>query len=283
MEAGALWETREDINAAARAKGLSEPSLFQLARWRRVNLLPPVRPDHGSSVEYPLGTARQTVRLIELLRDKETFEYVGWELWWEGFEVGRHYWEPKLRDAAANWDLGIELLKPLLTLWRSGGGDEDETPFEKLQRQIPIRMLAPQIARRLGAVEIAALLRILAHVGGGKFSRFDDSPHENELSEYEIAVRALDFESAGNYEKGPPGKSEPKPDKVFGKDMNFIQVLPDVLSAMARTLRRNTLSDALRLPREELFAARDDVRSALGSPRTFTTGQDGFMGAGLLV
>ena len=43
MDGGPLWETREDIDAAARAKGLKEPSLFQLERWRRVNLLPPAR------------------------------------------------------------------------------------------------------------------------------------------------------------------------------------------------------------------------------------------------
>ena len=69
------------------------------------------------------------------------------------------------------------------------------------------------------------------------------------MSDYEIAVSGLDMENAGKYDKGPPGKSEPKPDQVFGKDMNFIQVLPDVLRAMAQTLRRNTLSDALKLPR----------------------------------
>jgi hypothetical protein len=269
MEAGALREIREEINAAARAKGLKEPSLFQLERWRRVKLLPPVRPDHGIIVEYPPGTARQTVRLMELLDDKETFEHVGWELWWEGFEVGKHYWEPKLKEAAATVDLGIRMLKPILALWRSGGGEENETPFEKLQRRIPASVLAPQIGRRLSPVEIAVFLRILAHIGGGKFSKFDDNPHENELSEYEIAVRGLDFENAGNYEKRPPGKSVPKPDRVFGMDMNYVQVLPDVLQAMARTLRRSTLSDALKLPPEVLLAARDDVRGALWIARDF--------------
>src|SRR5271166_1442014 len=129
MDGGALWETRESINAAARAKGLKEPTLFQLERWRRVKLLPPVQPNHGSIVEYPPGTARQTARLMELLRDKETFEYVGWELWWEGFEVGEEYWDAKLQEAATTGDRGITMVKPLLALWRSGGGEENETPF----------------------------------------------------------------------------------------------------------------------------------------------------------
>jgi hypothetical protein len=267
MEGGAVWETREDINAAARAKGLSEPSDFQLERWRHAHLLPPARqlPDgyHGSHVEYPPGTARQTVRLMELLGDKKIFEYVGWELWWEGFEVGEGYWAPKLQEAAVSGDLGINKLKPLLALWQSGGGDEDETAFDTLQRQIPARVLAPQITRRLSAMQMATFLRILAHVGGGEFANFDDNPHEDELSDYEIAVSGLDMENAGNYENGPPGKSEPKPDQAFGKDMNFIQVLPDVLRAMAQTFRRNTLSDALKLPPGELLAARDDMRGGL--------------------
>jgi hypothetical protein len=269
VEGETVWETRGDINAAARAKGLKEPSLFKLARWRHVKLLPPVNSDHGRIVEYPPGTARQTARLMELLGDKETFEHVGWELWWEGFEVGKHYWEPKLQQAAATGDLGIGMLKPLLALWRSGGGDEDETAFDKLQRQIPARLLAPQITRRLNAMQMATFLRILAHVGGGKFSEFDDEPHPKSLSEYEIAVSGLDMENGGNYEKGPPGKSEPKPDQVLGEKVKFIQVLPDVLRAMARTLGRNTLSDALKLPRPELLAARDDVRGGLGIARDF--------------
>jgi hypothetical protein len=273
MEREAAWETREDIYTTVRAAGLKEPSSFQLERWRNALLLPSVRQlpaaYHGSTVEYPPGTARQTARLIELLRDKETFEHAGWELWWEGFEVGKHYWEPKLEEAAKTGDRAIGVLKPLLALWRRGGDDEDETVFDKVQREIPATALAPQIARRLNAGEMAACLRILAQVAGGKFSKFDDIPDPKSLSDYEIVVSGLDMENAGNYERGPPGKTEPNPDTVFGKEMNFVQVLPEVMGAVARTLRRNKLSDALKLPLEELFAARDDVRGALAISRDF--------------
>ena len=201
MESPPSWETREDINTTVRAAGLKEPTGFQLERWRNAHLLPPTRqlPDayHGSRVEYPPGTARQTTRLMELLRENEKFKYVGWELWWEGFDVGEEYWKLKLQEAAATGDLGIGKLKPFLALWRSGEADEDETVFEKIQRQIPASALAPQIARRLSAPQMAAYLRILAHVAGGKFSKFDDEPHPESLSEYEIVVSGLDFENAG--------------------------------------------------------------------------------------
>jgi hypothetical protein len=49
--------------------------------------------------------------------------------------------------------------------------------------------------------------------------------------------------------------------------MNFIQVRPGVLRVMAQTLRRNTLSDALKFPPDELLAARDDARGALALSR----------------
>jgi hypothetical protein len=111
MSSAPAWETREDINAAVRAAGLKEPSSFQLDRWRNAHLLQTARqlPDayHGSRVEYPPGTARQAARLMELLLENETFKYVGWELWWEGFDVGEQYWRPKLQEAAAAGGFGL--------------------------------------------------------------------------------------------------------------------------------------------------------------------------------
>jgi hypothetical protein len=83
---GRSWKARwlgkpEDINGAVRAAELKEPSGSQLERWRNARLLPSVRQlpaaYHGSTVEYPRGTAQQTARLMELLRDKETFEHAG--------------------------------------------------------------------------------------------------------------------------------------------------------------------------------------------------------------
>jgi hypothetical protein len=273
MESAPAWETREDINAAVRAAGFEGPSSFQLERWRNAHLLLPARqlPDayRGSRVEYPPGTARQTARLMELSGANERFKYVGWELWWEGFDVGEEYWKPKLEEAAATGDRGIRKLKSLLARWWSDEEEEDESVFEKVQRQIPATALAPQIARRLTSAEMATYLRMLANVGGGKFSKFEDNPDPESLSEYEIVVSALDFENAGNYEKNPPGKSKPKPDQALGKDVNFIQVLPEVLSVIARILRRTTLSDALKFPQEQLLAARDDLRGALAISRDF--------------
>jgi hypothetical protein len=102
--------------------GSGAQGAFQLSArgWRNAHLLPPARqlPDayHGSRVEYPPGTARQATRLLELLRDNETFKYVGWELWWEGFDVGEEYWKPKLQGAAATgtWELGSSNLFSLV-------------------------------------------------------------------------------------------------------------------------------------------------------------------------
>jgi hypothetical protein len=261
------WEAREDINAAARGKGLKPPSDHQLERWRGARLLPPVRQDpnayRGSTVEHPPGTAKQVVRLMELLAVKEKFDYVGWQLWWEGFDVGEEHWRPKLKAAAKSGDKALRGLRGILTRWRNDESDSRETEFDKLQHQIPTASLAPQIARRLSAPEIAALLRVLTHVGAGEFFDFDDVPNPDELSEHEIVVSGLNMEKSGSYAGGTPRESIPKPDQIFGQSMNFIQVLPIIFRDMAKALRKHSLADAFNFPLDELLAARDDVRGAL--------------------
>ena len=276
MPAEMGWETREDIDAAARGKGLKPPSDHQLERWRGAHLLPLVRQNpnayRGSTVEYPPGTAKQVVRLMELLAVKEKFDYVGWQLWWEGFEVGEEHWRPKLKAAAKSGDKGLRGLRGILTRWRNDEYDSRKTEFDKLQHRFPAACLVPQIARRLAAPEIAALLRVLTHVGAGEFSDFDDVPTPDELSEHEIVVSGLNMEQSGAYAGGPPRGSTPKPDQVFGQSMNFIQVLPIIFRDMAKALRQYSLADAFNFPLDELLAARDDMRGALRVGEDFYEG-----------
>jgi hypothetical protein len=276
MPAEMGWEAREDINAAARGKGLKPPSDHQLERWRGARLLPPVRQDpnayRGSTVEYPPGTAKQVVRLMELLAVKEKFDYVGWQLWWEGFEVGEEHWRPKLKAAAKSGDKGLRGFKGILARWRNDDSDSRETEFDRLQHRFPAASLVPQIARRLAAPEIAALLRVLTHVGAGEFSDFDDVPTPDELSDHEIVISGLNMEKSGTYAGGPPRESTPKPDQICGQSMNFIQVLPVIFRDMAKALRKHSLADAFNFPLDELLTARDDVRGALRIGEDFYEG-----------
>jgi hypothetical protein len=154
----ARWETLEDIDAEARAKQLPPPSSDQLERWRGRRLLKAARQTsnyRGSIVEFPPGTAKQVVRLMELLGVKEKFEYAGWELWWEGYDVGEEWWKPKLEEAAKSADAGLKRIRRIVTLWSAGGSDTDlETEFDRLERETRARASSadrrPQ-RRKLGA------------------------------------------------------------------------------------------------------------------------------------
>lgn len=163
-------------------------------------------------------------------------------------------------------------MRGILNRWRNDESDSRKTEFDKLQHRFPAASLVPQIARRLAAPEIAALLRVLTHVGAGEFSDFDDVPTPDELSEHEIVVSGLNMEKSGSYAGGPPRESTPKPDQVFGQSMNFIQVLPIIFRDMAKAFRQYSLADALNFPLDELLAARDDMRGALRIGEDFYEG-----------
>ena len=257
------WETREDIEREARARGFLPPTLDQLERWRGKHLLKPAKQIWGSVVEFAPGSAKQAVRLMELLRIKEKFDYAGWELWWEGYDVGEEWWKPKLQDAAQTGDAAIKRVRRLFARWRSGGSDdEQETEFDRLERETPADTLGWQVARRLRFGEIATYLRILSAVASGKFSGFEDDAKRSDGSDYDVAVRGLDLGRAGEY-PGDTVEDATRVDRIFGRDLNLIWALRSVLRDISGVLRKHSLSDVLSFPIDEVKAARDDVRGAL--------------------
>ncbi len=266
MSEALRWETREDIEREAKAKGLPAPTPDQLERWRGKHLLKPAKQTsdyRGSVVEFPAGTAKQAVRLMELLRIKEKFDYAGWELWWEGYDVGEEWWMPKLQDAAETGDAAIKQVRRLFARWSSGGSDdEQETEFDRLERETPADALGWQIARRLKVGQTATYLRILSAVASGKFSLFEDDAKRSDGSDYDVAVRGLDFGRAGDY-PGDTKEDAARTDRVFGRDLKLISALRYVLRDMSRVLRTHSMLDVLSFPIDEVKAARDDVRGAL--------------------
>ena len=97
-------ETLWDINVLAENAGVSI-SKHQLERWRFKGLLPRVQQigkgrGAGSEVRYPVGTAQQAVAIVQLLAVKDKFDFVGWNLWLQGYLVEDRYWRPILINAA---------------------------------------------------------------------------------------------------------------------------------------------------------------------------------------
>src|SRR5829696_3631201 len=89
---GERGETREELLAPARARSY-DVTEHQLARWRHRGLLPSPKQHglgrrHGSQTFSPLGTSKQLQRLCEIHLGEgvKRLSYVGWRLWWEGFD-----------------------------------------------------------------------------------------------------------------------------------------------------------------------------------------------------
>jgi hypothetical protein len=260
------WETREDIESEAWSRGLPPPSPDQLERWRGRHLLKTARQISnfkGSVSEFTPGTARQAVRLVELLRIKEKLDHVGWELWWEGYDVGEEWWMPQLREAAEKADAGLKRVRWLVARWSSGASDSDEeTEFDKLEREAPANALGWQVARRLKIGETATYLRILSEVASGKFSGFEEDAKRSDGSDYDIALRGLDLGRSGGYPGDAKGDAA-MADRIFGRDLNLVSALRYVFRDMSAMLRKHSLSDVLAFPIDEVRSARDDVRRAL--------------------
>jgi hypothetical protein len=217
----------------------------------------------GSVSEFPPDTAKQAVRLMELLRIKEKLDYVGWELWWEGYDVGEEWWMPPLREAAEKADAGLKRVRQLFARSSSGASDDDEeTEFDKLEGEAPANALGWQITRRLKIGQTATYLRVLSEVASGKFSGFDEDAKRSDGSDYDVALRGLDLGRSGRY-PGDAKEDAAMADRIFGRDLNLISALRYVLKDMSAVLRKHSLSDVLAFPIDEVKSARDDVRMAV--------------------
>lgn len=100
------YETDRDIQAACEIACVLISS-DQLRRWRLKGLLPHAKQvglgrGAGSIVRYPIGTARQALEIHRLLGVKEKLDFVGWQLWMQGYGVAEEYWRSAIRSAWAN-------------------------------------------------------------------------------------------------------------------------------------------------------------------------------------
>lgn len=98
----AQWETLDELRATGASKD-------QLRAWRQARLLPRaiqkvgLGRGRGSESRYPIGTARIASRIQALLKQRRNLNYVGWELWRDGYPVVAF-----VQDALRGWIVGIE-------------------------------------------------------------------------------------------------------------------------------------------------------------------------------
>lgn len=100
------WITGDQMHAELVAAG-ARVSQTQIERWRRNELLP--RPKQigrgralGSLVMVPPESAKQAIEIARLFRIREKRDWVGWQLWMQGYTVGERYWRLPMEQARAS-------------------------------------------------------------------------------------------------------------------------------------------------------------------------------------
>ena len=115
----------------------------QLERWRGWGLLPAVkqvglgRPG-GSESYYPETTVEQAIEADRLFRRNRKKEFVGFELWWRGFEVDEQYWRPMLTSQS---NAIAKAIRKVARLVRAA--ESDEKLADEVYSEVP-KSIAPQ-------------------------------------------------------------------------------------------------------------------------------------------
>lgn len=270
-ESAETFESREDLVRLILEAGHTMPSEHQLERWRGEGLLAPVRQVqtryHGSSVEFPIGTAKQIIEIQRLLKIKNSFDYVGWELWWSGFPVDDKWWKPKLKNIAENADKELDIVKDVLRKAEDNSDDLISYPTSIFDQQISLPTKGSffsRIVRRVQPDEIGRLMRVLSEISIGSFHGFDDPNDQTPNSDQGIVISAFDIHDQNSFKPFQPSKANENDKHIIdGKRLELAKGLPAMLQAISQAFSNYKFADVIDFPVEEIEAARDDYRNGL--------------------
>lgn len=199
----------------------------QIERWRRQGLLPRPRQtglghSRGSVVMVPPETAAQAMEIERLYRIRRKRDWVGWQLWMQGYEVDDRYWKTALEEArssildvrqivkridrdANDRETDLDALKAIILKHAEG------TPFHA-----PLSKLQPDILETM--------------VGFGKeilLGRFEGFSHEGDAqsnrTEHEAVLAILGALTAISH-------------TVFGKRIDFANLIEPILIDLSKAL-----------------------------------------------
>jgi hypothetical protein len=244
------WETQAEIDACLGANGVT---MDQVRRWRRDGLLPDVlqkqHPYSGSVVLYPAGTCAQIAAAARLFGRKNRVEYVGQQLWWEGYAVDERYWRPQLLKSAGLYDKGLRSILSFAA--RDEDSLEKPTLQERLARSKITNTIMSRIRGRLSREGLSAHIGVVLSVATGDFHQSDwRGPTEERGFDQARTIEAMDLEAS-------------RTDTIFGRHFAFIKELPVIFRALSRAQEHCSLTELAQGPEHPIFEARNDVRNAL--------------------
>lgn len=204
----------------------------------------------GSVGLYPEIAVRQALEIDRLLKIKKRANYVGWQLWWQGFEVKERHWRPEFETQHAMVGRALPRLAKFMRAFR-----DDEFEAGDISKHIDISALPPPTRRR--ALNIGperfntAILALLNAITGIETEFYDDPVSGDDVDYDRKDTSAL------------LGFAQSEKDQVAGTKLNAGRALDDVLRALS------TLPSAFAQNGQyfsgaslaALYAARDDVRN----------------------
>jgi len=184
------YETDLDIQATCEVARVSI-SPDQLRRWRQKGLLPRAKQvglgrAAGSMVRYPIGTASRALEIHRLLGIKEKLDFVGWQLWMQGYDVAEEYWRPAIHSAWMN----LKHIPAWLRIQESQNPSENQSIFDS----VPIALFATTpFAKGLAKLRpdgLALSFGLMADVATGSFHT-NQTLNEDEQSRNRHAISTL--------------------------------------------------------------------------------------------
>ena len=245
--------TKAELFAAFEQAGVSI-SEDQLARWRGWALLPPVRQiglgrPGGSKAFYPKITIDQAIEAKRLFGKKRDKEFVGFELWWLGFDVDQQYWRPIIQARSVEFSQAIQKITVLIR--KADETDENDYPdIPKSTAPKPIR----GISRNIPDEDFSDVLHMLINAIVGVENSFDTANVHEEVDHRPQTLQTL------------IGFSQAETDQILGAKIQVAAAFNSILKAVSSTQKMVEMDIGDGFFESEKFqqflSAKNDVRNA---------------------
>jgi len=206
----------------------------------------------GSVGLYREIAVQQALEIERLFKVKKRAAYVGWQLWWKGYQVDEKYWRPVFENQQAIFRRAL----PHLAKWLRKATDLDmDTPGhgqaiapEDFDPSLKLR------ARNMALDDFDAAVTVLLSASAGLNSEFYVDHTGGDETGYDrwATSTLLGFKQA-------------EKDRVLGEGLNIGVALDDMLRALSSCpeafLKGGQLFRGSNLA--SLHAAREDIRNAL--------------------
>jgi hypothetical protein len=258
------WEPRKQLLGTARDAGF-ELSVPQLGRLHRAGLIPTPRTrslgrGKGTISEFPPGSTRRLLRVLQLRGRGRGLGELGWRLWWEDGGVPTHVVRVLLCEQASMWEQQRAEFGALLASEDAGepaATARMETIYRGLEEGRMDRPLG-SMRRRTGRSGFVSVMRTFAEILTGRFEGFADvdSPAPDGTPAPDSTAQLVELAM---------GMDRARTDRLAGAAPWFQGRVETDLLVLSRTLGVAAITPYAQCDETELNAARSELRAFLAT------------------